>query len=268
MKKTLWILFLALTLWITACGSSPQSEVIPTVELDSGSTGASTPVSTSNGTVVASAEIRPVDFVNLSFPLLGSVKTVVVQVGDLVTAGQVLATLDTVLLDANVAEAEANVLAAETQVRYLRRVGASQEQIDAAQADVERASAGMNRANATLAQASMTSPIDGTVVSVDIAPGEVANPGQVVIVIADLSDMRIKTTDLSERDIPAVSIGQPASVTIDALDESFEGHVVDIARKSETVGGDVVYEVTIALNNQPTGMRWGMSAEVEIQTEP
>ena len=54
---------------------------------------------------------------------------------------------------------------------------------------------------------------------------------------------------------------------IDALDESFEGEVVDIDRQSETVGGDVTYKVTIELDQQPAGLRWGMSAEVEIQTE-
>ena len=79
--------------------------------------------------------------------------------------------------------------------------------------------------------------------------------------------MRIETTDLSERDIPAVQIGQTASVFIDALNETFDGKVVDIDRQSETVGGDVTYKVTIDLDQQPAGLRWGMSAEVTIQTE-
>jgi HlyD family secretion protein len=72
---------------------------------------------------------------------------------------------------------------------------------------------------------------------------------------------------LSERDIPAVQIGQSASIFIDALDKSFDGKVVDIDRQSETVGGDVTYKVTIDLDQQPAGLRWGMSAEVTIQTE-
>jgi RND family efflux transporter MFP subunit len=267
MKKTFLIIILGMTLLISACGGSSPPESIPTVVLDSGSTSSNAPVTTSKGTVIASAEIRPVDSVNLSFPLLGTVKTVDVQVGDSVSAGQVLTTLDTAILEARVAEAEANVLAAETQVRYQRRVNSSQEQIDSAQADVDRANAALDQAKATLAQATMTSPISGTVVAVDTAPGETANPGQAVIVIADLSRMHIETTDLSERDIPAVQIGQQASVFIDALGESYEGEVVDIARQSETVGGDVVYEVTIEFTDQPAGLRWGMSAEVEIQTE-
>ena len=218
---------------------------------------------------MASAEVRPVDSVDLSFPLLGTVKTVEVEVGDAVTAGQTLATLDTTIIEARVAEAEANVATAETQVAYLKRVGVGNayEQIDAAQADVDRAQAVVDQLKATLAQATLTTPTSGTVVKVDVSPGETANPGQVIIVVADLSHMRIETTDLSERDIPAVQIGQTASVFIDALNKSFDGKVVDIDRQSETVGGDVTYKVTIDLDQQPAGLRWGMSAEVTIQTE-
>jgi len=269
MNKTLWILLFGSALWITACGQVSQPEALPTVILDSSTSGASTPASTSRGTVVASAEVRPVDSVNLSFPLLGTVKTVAVQVGDSVSAGTVLATLDTVILEARVAEAEAGVVTAETQVRYLQRVGVgtAYEQIDAAKADVDRAQAVVDQLKAQLEQATLTTPISGTVVKVNVAPGETVNPVQVVFVIADLSHMRVETTDLSERDISAVQIGQSASVFIDALDEFSNGKVVDIDRQSETVGGDVTYKVTIELDQQPAGLRWGMSAEVEIRTE-
>ncbi len=224
MKKTIWIPFLALTLLLTACGGAATPEAIPTVALDSGASdsGSTAPASTSG--VVASAEVRPADSVDLSFPLLGAVKTVNVEVGETVTAGQTMATLDTTIIEARIAEAEAGVVAAQTQVTYLQRVGVGNayEQIDAAQAEVERAQAVVDQLKATLAQATLTTPISGTVIKVDVAPGETANPGQVIIVIADLSDMRIETTDLSERDIPAVQIGQTASVFIDALNEFFQ----------------------------------------------
>ena len=269
MKNAYWIIFLALTLALTACGQGAPSEPIPTVALDASAPDSGSSASVSGDTVIASAEVRPVDTVNLSFPLLGTVKSVEVEVGDTITAGQTIATLDTTILEARIAEAEAGVVTAETQVSYLKRVGVGNayEQIDAALADVDRAQAVVDQLKATLAQATLTTPSSGTVIVVDVAPGETANPGQVIIVIADLSHMRIETTDLSERDIPAVQIGQTASVFIDALDDTFEGKVVDIDRQSETVGGDVTYKVTIDLDQQPAGLRWGMSAEIEIQTE-
>jgi RND family efflux transporter MFP subunit len=277
MKPVTLILSLALTLALTACGQAAPPTAIPTVFLDASGSDSGTPAPVSplpsggafSGGVVASAEVRPVESVKLSFPLLGTVKGVEVAVGDSVSAGQILATLDTTILEARIAEAETGVVTAETNVRYLRRVGVgnAHERIDAAVADVERAQAVVDQLKATLAQAMLATPIAGTVIEVDVAPGETANPGQVLFVVADLSHMRIETTDLSERDIPAVQIGQQASVFIDALNGTFPGEVVDIDRQSETVGGDVTYRVSIELEQQPAGLRWGMSAEVEIQTE-
>ena len=269
MKKTYWIIILMLTLALTACGQATTAEPIPTVALEASASDSDSPAAVKPGAVIASAEVRPVDSVNLSLPLLGKVVAVEVAVGDTVTAGQTLVTLDTTIIEARIAEAEAGVVTAETQVSYLKRVGVGNayERIDAAQAEVDRAQAVVDQLKAQLEQATLVTPISGTVITVDVAPGETASPGQVIIVIADLSDMRIETTDLSERDVPAVQIGQSASAFIDALDESFDGKVVDIDRQSETVGGDVTYRVTVELDKQPAGLRWGMSAEVEIQTE-
>ena len=269
MKPTIWILFLALTLALAACGGATTPTPIPPVSLDTGVSNSGSPAPVFSGGVVASAEVRPVESIELSFPLLGTVETVEVAVGDSVSAGQTLATLDTTIIEARIAEAEASVVTAETNVSYLRRVGVGNayEKIEAAVADVERAQAVVDQLKATLAQATLTTPVSGTVITVDVAPGETVNPGQVIFVIADLNHMRIETTDLSERDIPAVRIGQKASVFIDALNESFMGEVADIDRQSETVGGDVTYKVTVELDKQPAGLRWGMSAEVEIQTE-
>ena len=266
MKNKYLIVFFTLALALTACGQAATAEPVPTVALD---TGASDSASVLGNTVIASAEVRPQSSVNLSFSLLGMVKSVEVEVGDIVTASMEIAQLDTAILEARIAEAEASVVIAETQVQYLRRVGVGNayEQIDSALADVDRAQAMVDQLQAQLAQATLTTPISGTVITVDVAPGETASPGQVIIIVADLDRMRIETTDLSERDIPAVQIGQTASVFIDALDEAFEGKVVDIDRQSETVGGDVTYKVIIDLNQNPSSLRWGMSAEVEIQTE-
>jgi len=269
MKLTIFFLSLTIVLILAACGQASAPTAIPTVSLDTGGSDSGSSGPAFSGGVVASAEVRPADSVELSFPMLGRVESVEVEVGDTVTVGQTLATLDTTILEARIAEAEAGVVTAQTQVDYLKRVGVgnAQEKIDAAVADVDRAQAMVDQLKAQLEQTTLVTPIAGTVVKVDVAPGETANPGQAIILIADLEHMRVETTDLSERDIPAVQIGQTAKVYVDALDETFEGKVVDIDRQSETVGGDVTYKVTIELASQPAGLRWGMSAEVEIQAE-
>jgi membrane fusion protein (multidrug efflux system) len=262
MKKVLWIFTSVLALTLAACGSSATPTAIPTVSLDS----ASKP-SSSSGSATASGIVVPVKKIELSFPLSGTVKTVEVKTGDSVTAGQPLVTLETAILEAKVREAEANVIVEESQVTYLTRVGTSQENLDSAKADVERMKALVEIAKAQLAQATLVAPFDGTIASVDINPAEYANAGQIIIKIGDLSHMQVETTDLSEKDVPGLKIGQAVTVFIQALDQDFKGKVVDIARISETVGGDVVYKVTIELDEQPEGLRWGMSTDVTIQPQ-
>jgi HlyD family secretion protein len=83
--------------------------------------------------------------------------------------------------------------------------------------------------------------------------------------MADLSRFQVETKDLSERDVPRVQIGQTASVFIESLNEEFPGEVIDISRISSTVGGDVVFKVTVDLDQQPQGLLWGMSADVNIE---
>jgi membrane fusion protein (multidrug efflux system) len=261
MKKVFWMLTSVLTLMVTACGSSAAPTAIPVVSLVSASQSSPSDKATASGIVV------PVKKVELAFPLSGAVKTVDVEAGDSIKAGQPLVKLDTSILESKVKEAEANVIIEETQVAYLIRAGTSQENLNSAKADVERMKALVEIAKVQLAQATLVAPFDGTIASVDIHPAEFANAGQVVITMGDLGHMQIETTDLSEKDVYAVKIGSQAAVFIQALDNEFKGKVVDIARISETVGGDVVYKVTIELDEQPEGLRWGMSTDVTILTQ-
>ena len=263
MKKYSWIIIPILAIALAACSSSAASTAIPTLVLDSNTNGKPAAAA---GSVTASGEVVPVQSVKLSLPLTGIVKTVEVQAGDKVTAGQTLVTLDTTILEAQVKQAQANLDAAKTQLKYLIRTGTDQEHLASAQADIDRAQAVLDAANATLAQAALVAPFDGTIASVDIAPAETVVPGQVVITLGDLSHFRIETTDLSERDIPSVKIGQAANIFIQALNQNLTGKVIDIAHISSTVGGDVVYKVTIELDTQPQGLYWGMSADVAIPT--
>jgi RND family efflux transporter MFP subunit len=258
-NSSLFTLIPILALVLSACGQNATPVVIPTVVLNSN------PASGSSS-VTASGEIVPQHKASLSFPLTGTVTGLAVKEGDKVSAGQTLVTLDTKILDADVAQAQAGLAAAQTQVKYLKRIGTDQEHIDAAQADVDKAQASLDSAKATLAQATLTAPFDGTIASVQISPAETVIPGQIVIMIGDLTNFQAETTDLSERDVTSVKVGQAANVSVRALNQTLAGKVVDVARVSTTVGGDVVYKATIDLNTQPDGLRWGMTTDVSIQT--
>ena len=256
---------IVMALFLSACASiAPTPTAIPTVSLDDGTSATNTGPDDSNS-VSASAVIVPLRHVELAFAAVGRVSRVNVDVGDRVSANDVLVQLDTTILEAKVKEAEADVLAADAQIRYLNRLATDPLHYESAAADLERAQALLESAKATLAtQSTLSAPFAGTIISVDIAPAETVVPGQTVIVLGDLSRYRIETTDLSERDVTRIQIGQPASVFIEALGEQFTGEVIDIDRVSSTLGGDVVFKVTIDLDEQPQGLLWGMSADVQI----
>jgi HlyD family secretion protein len=153
----------------------------------------------------------------------------------------------------------------EHQVSLLK-AGARAEEIAAAEAQVAQAEAALQAAHASLAQAALVAPFDGKITALEIGPGEAVVPGQIVLALADLTHLRAETTDLSERDVARVEIGQPVSVYVEALGEEIDGQVSSVAPRATTVGGDVVYTVYVELDEQPPSLRWGMSIEVEIDT--
>ena len=267
MKKPYLIVTVLVALLLTACSSTATPTAIPTVSLDGGNTTSTNTQSSDSNTVAASAVIVPANVAQLAFASIGRVTAVDVKVGDKVNAGQTLVTLDTTIQEARVREAEANLLAAQVDLKYKIRLGLDPVHLETAEAEVARRQALVDAAKATLAsQSTLTAPFDGTIVSLDIAPAEIVVPGAPVVVLGDLSNYKIETTDLSERDVTRVQIGQPVTVFIEALGEEFTGEVSDIARTSTTLGGDVIYKVTIELDKQPEGLLWGMSADVKIET--
>jgi len=267
MKKIYLSTVLVFAVLLSACSSAATPTALPTVSLDGGNTTSNNNQSDDANSVSASAVVVPVKDAQLAFSAIGRVTAVDVKVGDKVTAGQTLVTLDTTILEARVREAEANLLAAQVDLKYKKRLGLDPVHLETAEAEVARRQALLDAANATLAaQSKLVAPFDGTIVSLEIAPAETVIPGKTVIVLGDLSKYKVETTDLSERDITRVQVGQSATVFIEALGEEFTGKVTDIARTSTTLGGDVVFKVTIELDDQPTGLLWGMSADVRIET--
>ncbi|MDP1604078.1 MAG: efflux RND transporter periplasmic adaptor subunit, partial [Legionella sp.] len=112
----------------------------------------------------------------------------------------------------------------------------------------------------------LVAPFPGVIAAIHIRAGEFASPGQTMIVVMDTERFQVETTDLSERQITGVKNGDPAIITIGALNQQFDGKVLNISPMANTLGGDVVYKVTIVFDENPEGVLGGMSADVDIQT--
>lgn len=169
--------------------------------------------------------------------------------------------------EAQITQAEVAVRQAETNVEISRAsVTQAQAAISQAEAGVVTAQAGLNAAEAALSRMTLTSPFDGNVGRVNANPGELVAPGAPVLIFADLSGWQIKTTDLTELDVAKISAGSTVAVSFDAIpNETVSGTVTDVAFVSTLSQGDVVYEVTIALEPaDDLPIRWGMTTFIDV----
>lgn len=234
-------------------------------------------VTSAAGNVVASAMIVPAQVAHLAFTIPAPVKDVLVQEGDQVQAGQELILLNVPDLEYAVAAAEAHYRGAQANallqrakmVRVFRKgkfvwVNQPREYRERADAQALQAQAALEVARAALAESRLVAPFAGTVTAIQVTPGEFVQVGQTVLTLATLDDWRIETTDLSERDLRRVQVGQAAMVKVEALGVEVPAVVVAIAPRADIVGGDVVFKVTLRFASPPPGLRWGMSAEVQI----
>ena len=184
---------------------------------------------------------------------------------------------------ADLTAAKAALANAEANLQRQEDLGANDAVIDAARADVDAAQAALEAVqdgapaeevsaaeynlraaelNLLAAEAGfdLKAPFSGTVVEILVQPGETVSAFQPVLVLADLSHLQVVTTDLSEIDVSQLREGQSAQVVFDAIpDEAFTGTIERIADKSAGVSS-VYYEVTLALDEIPEGLRWGMTA--------
>ena len=112
----------------------------------------------------------------------------------------------------------------------------------------------------------LVAPFSGEVASIAVSSGDYVLPGQVILVLSDVSHLHVETTDLSERDVPLVKLGQIATVSIKALNQQVAGKVSAISPLADSLGGDVVYKTTILLDKLPANVRAGMSVDVQFST--
>ena len=132
-------------------------------------------------------------------------------------------------------------------------------------AQLQQARDNLKAAQAKLAHTQLLAPISGTITTLNIVVGEYVVPGQTLIAISDVANLQVTTTDLSERDISNVSVGQDVTVFVEALNTEVSGRVLLISAVAASLGGDVVYKTTIKLNELPTGIRAGMSVTVQYK---
>jgi len=277
MKKFSWLILVSATL-LSACGSPApitDAATAPAIQQES-------IVQLDPDVVVASAVAEPVQVSELSFTINALVKEIPVAEGDVVTAGKTLMVLNTPDLEYAVISAEedykSKVLEAQLQkaekVLYVnpntgnkRWYPLPNEVYLKASAVADQSKAVWDSAAANFAQSTLTAPFDGTVIDISVLPGGSVQANQPVLVLADLEELQITTTDLNERDITRIKVGQDVDVYIEALDQTISGKVIRIAPKADIVGGDVVFPVTIQLSEQSSDLLWGMTAEVQIQTK-
>jgi HlyD family secretion protein len=164
----------------------------------------------------------------------------------------------------DIAQANAQIEAAQAALDALN-AGPRAQQLNAAKALVASAQAQVQAAEAQLKKLSIMAPIAGSVSKLNAHVGEWISPGQAMLVLSDLKNLRVETTDLSELDVVNVKQGQPVTVLIKALNANVPGKVLDIATEADKLGGDVVYKTTIALDEMPAGLRAGMSVDVQFE---
>jgi multidrug resistance efflux pump len=134
--------------------------------------------------------------------------------------------------------------------------GADAEQLAVLEARLDAAEAG-------LAAFSVIAPFDGVVAELNAKAGSSINAGEVAVTIADFSSWLIETTDLTEIDVVTLSEGQPVAITLDAIPEAaLNGVIESISQTYEEKQGDIVYGVTVALDDSHPSLRWGMTAVV------
>lgn len=150
----------------------------------------------------------------------------------------------------------------------LVQIAIAEAAVTQAQAGVVKAEADVEAARKALDRMTLVAPFDGRVGDIGVEIGELVGPGAPVIQFGDFGGWQVETTNLTELDVVAVKLGLPVDVRIDALpEEVINGVVTDIAAVSQLNIGDVTYPVTVVLDETDLPLRWGMTVEVDIDTE-
>ncbi|HEY0442606.1 MAG TPA: efflux RND transporter periplasmic adaptor subunit [Candidatus Limnocylindrales bacterium] len=204
------------------------------------------------------------------------VTSVSAKVGATVRKGATLAVASTTDLSTQLADATTSVRAARIQLLVANTQltdATTTAQIRQARISVYNAQSQLSQAEqkradlvTQIAAATIKSPIDGTVVTVNVAPGLDAPSGDAIVVNASSLEV---TADVVESDLPNVKVGQAAQVTVSAVGLDLAGSVATVAPVATSTSGSnsvVSYAVTVTLDDPSGRVRPGMSANVSIST--
>jgi multidrug efflux pump subunit AcrA (membrane-fusion protein) len=240
-------------------------------------------------TVATSGTLEPATEADLNFGVSGTVTGVDVAAGQVVTAGQVLATVGTTALSADVAAAQANLAAAQARLSSDEAAGGSTTQIDSDEASVTSAESSLTTAQTNLADASLTSTISGTVASVSLTVGQAvtgtgtggggngtggsnaaaaasaattsSSSGQVVVIG---TESYIVNTTVDDTEIGQVAVGDQATVTPTGATTVDYGTVASIGLIATESSDVATFPVVIDVTGDPAGLYAGSTADVSI----
>lgn len=239
-------------------------------------------------TITATGTIEPVTSVTVGTQVSGIVSKLYVDYNSIVKKGQVIAELDKTNLTSELNTAKANLNSAQGtlnyeqanfkryQTLYDKGLVSADEYESArlsylkAKEQVNTARENVQKAQTNLGYATITSPIDGVVLSKAVEEGQTVaasfNTPELFTIAQDLTDMRV-IADIDEADIGGVIEGQRVSFTVDAFpDDRFEGRVTQVRQQATTSSNVVTYEVVISAPNNDLKLKPGLTASVTIYT--
>jgi HlyD family secretion protein len=236
--------------------------------------------------VTATGTLNPVQNVQVGSQVSGNIQKLFADFNSIVKAAQVIAQIDPVVFQANVNQAEGDLANARAALELARlneaRTQALVAKQNSAQSDLDQATANLHQAEANVkikegalqkAQADLdhctiTSPIDGIVISRNVDVGQTVAASlqaPVIFTIAnDLSKMQIDA-NVAEADVGGVAVDQDVDFTVDAFPaQTFQGKVVQVRNAPITVQNVVTYDTVIGVSNPDQKLKPGMTANVSI----
>ena len=241
-----------------------------------------------NTTITATGTIEPVTSVTVGTQVSGIVSKLYVDYNSVVKKGQVIAELDRTNLTSELNRAKADLTSAESTLSYetanFKRYQTlfdkglvSANDYESAKLSYEKARQTVNsaresvqKAQTNLGYATITSRIDGVVLSKSVEEGQTVaasfNTPELFNIAQDLTDMRV-IANIDEADIGGVKEGQRVTFTVDAFpDDKFEGQVTQVRQEATTTSNVVTYEVVVSAPNKDLKLKPGLTANITIYT--